>query len=229
MGFIPLNRPVVAAAFISVLGLAACAEDTTQMAGQSRTVPMTQEEVLGRTSMIYRAANIDGRKYTRFIIDQVAVYRGTDTSWGGASEQEIQEMAAFLRTEMVRALGDRFPVVTAPGPNVARIKLTLAGLENNAAVLAPVSRLIPIGLVTNIASSAAGKEGSFSGSVTLSGEIVDGQTNQSLVVFAQKRGPDAMDIGSTFSDRDAQKAAITGFADAFRERLDSIQKAGAPR
>jgi hypothetical protein len=173
--------------------------------------------------MVYRAPNVDARQYTKFMIDPVSVYRGTDADWGGATDQEIQQMAQFMRSELVRALGDRYPIVTGPGPGVARIRLTLAGLENNTAVVAPVSRVMPAGLVVNVTNAAVGKSGTFTGSVTISGEVVDSSSNKSLVVFAQKRGPDALDIGATFSSRDAQRAAITSFADAFRKRMDQIQ------
>jgi len=218
-----LKRTAMAAATVSVIGLAACTENASNLSGQPTKAPMAQGEVLGRGAMVYRAPNINARQYTKFIIDPVQIYRGTDADWGGASEQDIQEMAAFIRSEMVRALGDRFPVVTAPGPDVARIKLTLAGLENNTPVLAPVSRVLPFGLAVNVTNQLRDKEGSFTGAVTFSGEVVDSRSNQSLVVFAQRRGPDALDIGATMSDRDAQKAAVTSFADAFRKRLDDIQ------
>jgi len=218
-----LKKTAVAAMVIGAIGLAACTENSSNLAGQPTKAPLAKDEVLGRAAMVYRAPNLDAKKYTKFIIDPVQIYRGTDADWSGASEQDIQEIAAFIRSELVRSLGDRFPVVTAPGPDVARIKLTLAGLENNTAVLAPISRVLPFGLAVNVTNQARDKEGSFTGSVTLSGEIVDSRSNQSLVVFAQRRGPDAMDIAATMSDRDAQKAAITSFAEAFRKRLDAIQ------
>jgi hypothetical protein len=221
---------VPAALFASAAILAACSssEPTVQTAAE-RDVPMTESSnVAGRSGMVYRKPNVNLTQYTKFIVDPVQIYRGADADYGGATEQQIQQMAAFMRSEMVRTLGNR--VTNTPGPGVARIKLTLAGLEGNTPVVATVSRVLPVGLVANVVQSARDEPGSFTGSVTYVGEVVDAQTNQRIVVAAQKRSPDAMDIGATFSSEDAQKAAITGLAESVRKRVDDIQSAsGAPR
>ena len=223
-----LKQTAAAAALGSLVVLCACANEQPNVQPQAN-VPMQQEQVLGRTAMVYRAPNVDARKYTKFMIDPVQIYRGSDAQWSGASPEQVQQLAMFLRSEMIRALGDRYPVVTTPGPDVARIELTLAGLEDNVPVAATVSRIAPAGLAVSIVKQAADKPGTFSGSVTLTGEIVDSRTNQPLIVFAQKRYPDALDIGSTFSSTDAQRTAITSFADAFRKRLDTVQQQAAGR
>ena len=190
---------------------------------------MAESELAGRPAMVYRAPNMNARQYTRFIIEPVTVYRGSDATYEGTNEQELQELARFMRSEFVRVLGTRYPVVTAPGPNVARVKLMLAGVEGNTPVLAPVSRVLPVGLVANAAKSVGNAPGSFSGSATLAGEIVDSTSNAVLVSFVQKRYPDALDIGSTLSSNEAHKAAITGAAEAFRKRLDDIHSGSSQR
>jgi hypothetical protein len=221
-----MARTSASAAALGLLIALCTVASLPAMAQAPAAVELAQNAAAARNSMIYRAPGIDVRKYKKFMIDPVAVYRGTDTDWGGASEAEIQQLAALVRSEIVRALGDRYPVVDVSGPDVARIQLTLAGLENNASATA-AAQALPGGLVMSAANAAKGQAASFPGSVTLSGQITDSQTNQMLVVFVQKRSPDAMDLGATRSDRDAQKAAITSFADGFRKRLDEIQ-AGAP-
>lgn len=221
---------VSAAVIASAAFLSACSSsEPTVQTSETRAVPMTESgNVAGRSGMVWRAPNVNQAQYTKFIIDPVAIYRGADADFGGASEQQIQQMAAFMRSEMVRTLGNR--VTTTPGPGVARIKLTLAGLEGNTPVVATASRILPVGLVANLVQSARNEPGSFTGSVTYVGEVLDSQTNQRLIVGAQKRAPDAMDVGATLSSEDAQKAAITSLAETVRKRVDDVQSAsGAPR
>lgn len=221
---------VPAAVLASAAFLGACStEEPTVRTTATRDVPMTESSnVAGRTGMIYRAPNVNMAQYTKFIVDPVQIYRGADADYGGATEQQIQQMAAFMRSEVVRTLGTR--VTNTPGPGVARIKLTLAGLEGNVPVAATASRILPVGLVANVVQSARDEPGSFTGSVTYVAEVLDAQTNQRLIAGAQKRSPDAMDIGATFSSEDAQKAAITSLAEGVRKRVDDIQSAsGAPR
>lgn len=219
-----------AAMLMSAVILGACAEKTPQVETPvTQSVPMTeQSNVAGRAGMVYRAPDINYRQYTRFIVDPVQIYRGADANFGGASEQQIQEMADFMRSEMIRALGPR--VTNTPGPNVARVKLTLAGLEGNTPVVSTVSHLVPVGLVANAAQAARGAPGSFTGSVTYAVEVADSQSGKPLIVGVQKRSPGALDIPATVTSEYAQKAAITSFAEAFRKRVDEIQSAaGSPR
>jgi len=126
-----------------------------------------------------------------------------------------------MRSEFIRALGNRY-VTQTPGPGVARVKLVLAGLDDNVPVVSTVTRLAPAGLVMNTFNQAAGQPGSFTGSTTIAGSILDSQSNALLMSFVQKRSPDALDIGATLSSRDAQQAAISQGAEAFRKRLDAL-------
>ena len=222
---------VSAALLASAAFLGACSsnEPPPVETQATRSVPMSeQSDVAGRVGMVYRAPNVNAKQYTRFIVDPVQIYRAADANFGDATEQQKQDMARFMQSELVRTLGPR--VTTTPGPNVARIKMTLAGLEGNTPVAATASRILPVGLVANVVQSARGEPGSFTGSVTYSAEVVDSMSGTPIVVAVQKRSPDAMDIGATFSSADAQKAAITSVAEAFRKKVDEIQTmSGAPR
>lgn len=222
---------VPVAMFISAAMLGACASDKPAPVETSYTrgVPMAPAgDVAGRTGMVYRVPNVNLAQYTRFIIEPVAIYQGADADFGGASEQQIQQMASLMRSELVRELGPR--VTTTPGPNVARVKVTLAGLEGNTPVAATVSRVAPAGLVANVVQQARGAPGSFTGSVTYAAEVSDSQTGTPIIVGVQKRSPDALDITATLTSEAAQKAAITSFAEGFRKKVDEIQAAsGAPR
>lgn len=182
---------------------------------------MEKGELTGRTALVWRAPNLDVRRYTRVIIEPVEVYRGADADFGGADVQQQQQLADYMRGEFSRTLGQR--VAFAPGPGVARLKLTLAGLENNTPVVAPVSRVAPAGLVINLGKQVMNQPGSFSGGVTIAGQVLDSTTDQPLITFVQKRYPEAMNVVATLSSRDAQEAAIRQAAEAFKNRLDELQ------
>jgi hypothetical protein len=186
---------------------------------------MQSGEMGARPALVWRSPSADLRRYTRVIIDPVEIYHGPDANFGGADEQELRRLADYMRTEFIRAAGPQ--ATNMPGPGVVRVTLTLAGLENNTPVVAPVSRVMPVGLVTNLAKQAMDQPGSFTGGVTIAGHVTDAQTNQTIVTFVQKRYPDAMNVMATFTSRDAHQAAIRQAAEAFRNRLDEIQKAGS--
>ncbi len=225
-----LKHIPIAVAIASTLLIAGCASNKPpELSGG--TVPqegaMQEQQLAGRTAMVWRAANLNPRAYTRFIVSPVQIYQGADAKWGDSTEADRQQMAQYLQSQFTRVLQERHQLAQAPGPGVARINLILAGLDNNIPVVATVSRLAPAGLVINAAKSVGGQPGSFTGSVTVAGSIVDSQTNAALISFIQKRSPDALNIGATLSSRDAWEAAISQAADAFKKRLEEVQTKGA--
>jgi hypothetical protein len=220
----------IAVAITSTVLIAACASNQPpQLSGG--TVPqesaMQEQQLAGRTAMVWRAANLNPRAYTRFIVSPVQIYQGADAKWGDSTAADREQMAQYMQSQFIRVLQERHQLAQAPGPGVARLNLILAGLDNNIPVIATVSRLAPAGLVINSAKSVGGQPGSFTGSVTIAGSIVDSQTNATLISFIQKRSPDAMNIGATLSSTDAWQAAISQAADAFKKRLEDVQNRGA--
>ena len=225
-----LKHIPIAVAIASTVLIAGCASNQPpQLSGG--TVPdqgaMQEQQLAGRTAMVWRAANLNPRAYTRFIVSPVEIYQGADAKWGDSTAADRQQMAQYLQSQFIRVLQERHQLAQAPGPGVARLNLILGGLDNNIPVVATVSRLAPAGLVINATKSVAGQPGSFTGSVTIAGSIVDSQTNATLISFIQKRSPDAMNIGATLSSTDAWQAAISQAADAFKKRLEEVQNKGA--
>jgi hypothetical protein len=223
-----MNIPWISAAAIiagSAL-LSACASTEPPKLQATGGPPMHEQDIGGRSTLVYLAPNTDFKKYKKFIVDPVDIYRGADAQFADASEQDKEQLAQFMHSAFAGSLAARYPVVSAPGPDVVRIHLTLAGLENTVAGVGTVSHLLPAGLVLNLANSATGNPGSFSASVTIAGKITDSQSDKLIVSFIQKRFPDAMDITNTVTSLDSQKAAISETAETFRKRVDKIQAGG---
>ncbi len=148
---------------------------------------------------------------------------GRDADFGSVSQKEIKEIADFYRSEFIRVLDGRYPVVNAPGPNVLRIKLILAGVETTRSAIAVATRIIPFGLAMNLGKSAAGIKGSFIGTATCAAEFYDTETNVLVASFITKRGPNAMDLTAVLTGLDAAKKAITDLAEKFVETIDKLQ------
>jgi hypothetical protein len=175
-------------------------------------------------TLIYKKPGVDGKKYTKFIIDPVEIYKGEDAQFGGVPLEDQKKIAEFVKTEFTRILQNGYAIVNAPGPDVLRLKFTLAGLEKTNPAMATVTHVIPIGLVMNLGKSAAGMNGSFMGSVTLAGELYDSQTNTLVFSFLTKKAPNAMDITTVLTGLNAAKKSVTEMAEKFKENIDKIQK-----
>lgn len=226
-------KPTQAAIIIgSAVLLGACVPKTTQLEGYegASTPPgaqMAQGEAAGAPAMVYRAPNADLTKYTKFWFPPTQIYSGPDASFDGASEQDKQKIADYMHAEFVKVIGEKYAVVNAPGPGVAKVQLTLGGLKNNVPVVSPVAHLAPVGLAVNLVKQVADKPAIATGYVTIAVQVSDSQSNETLVSVIQNRAPDAMDIPASFSSTDAQEAAIDQAANAMLKRINAIQAKGA--
>lgn len=182
-------------------------------------------------SLVYIKEGATFGQYSKFIIDPVEIYRGTDASWhkGKVTEQDKQQLAEFARAEFVRVLGKKYSIVNQPGPGVLRVKLTVADVELTTTALALVSHLSPAGMGMNLLGTGAGKQGSFMGSVTMSIELRDAQTDTALAAALTKQTPLAVDVSKTVGKLAAARYGVTETAEKFTSAFDRARAAaGGP-
>jgi hypothetical protein len=180
-------------------------------------------DVAGRSAMVWRAPHLDPewRSYTHVLLDPVEIYRGPDADFGGADAQQQQQIADVVSREYSRVIAPF--AASAPGPGVVRLRIMLAGLENNVPVAATASRVVPVALAMNLGRAAMGQPGTFTGGVLLAGQLIDAQTNEPLVTAVQRCYPPILNMKATFSSREAQEVAIRDAAEDFRRRLVEIK------
>lgn len=156
--------------------------------------------------------------YSRFIVDPVEIYKGEDHGFGDIPEEDRRMMAEFTRKELIRVIGEKYPVVDKPGPGTLRIKLILVGLEKTNTVMRGLTYGNPMGVVMNLGKGALGEKGSFLGSITLAGEFWDTQADTVNAAFISKLHPFAMEF--SFTPWDAAKLGVTKLATDFRNYID---------
>lgn len=206
----------------AVAALAACSGEPAprqQLASSAQLQPNPDRP----SDLRYVNPNVDLKQYRRFMVDPVEIYKGADAQFGNTTPEQQREVAEFVRQEFERMLRQRYQVVSAPGPGVARLHFTLAGLEATMPVLATATHVAPAGLAMNVLKGATGSQGSFMGSVTLAGEFYDSMTNNLIGAVVTKRSANAMDVTSVFTGLDAAKAGVTDGAEAFVAAIDRAQ------
>lgn len=213
------------ACVVLAAAVAACTSGPDQPAGLASQGPAmtTSERVPG--AVAWRSPDLDATKYTRFYIPQVKIYEGADAEYGQATPQDKQTAATYMQQEFKRVLGERYAIANQPGPNTARLELTLAGLTDNIPVASSVASVAPIGLARNIVSGS--QSAVFSGSVTYKGEVYDSQTGKLVAAFVSTKTPPPLDLGATIDTRAAQMAAISDAARDVRDAIQSAQQAAA--
>jgi len=133
-------------------------------------------------------------KYDRFMVDSVIFFFADDSEYKGIDPNEMKELADKFNQAIVAAFKDKYPIVTEPGPDVARIRIAITGVKANKPGVSAVSSILPIGLAFSLVKKGA--TGSYSGSGTTSAEleILDTTTNQPIVAAVDEQS-------ASFGDR----------------------------
>jgi hypothetical protein len=207
-----------------IIGLSGCASSDTSppSTGMASAASMSQDpERPG--AWVYRTPNANLRQFTRFIVEPVEVYRGSEASFGSMTNSQITEIAQYLTSEVRRELGSGYALTTQPGPNTARITMKLAGVEQTVPGAATVSRILPIGAVANAVQGTTGGSGSFTGAIILAAEVYDSQSSQLLVAAVRKYNPPVFDLEATLSTMDTARSAARQAAQNLRAAIDRVQ------
>jgi hypothetical protein len=204
-----------------LLMITACSNDMTR----GNVPPSAQMEESPRyaRTMRYVRSDVDYRKYNSFIIDPADIYTGADAEFGSASQQDKLDMAAYTYAEFRDIIGAKYPLVNAPGPNVARIHMTVVGMEATQPLLSTVTHLAPAGLALNTLKGVSGGKGSFMGSVTLEIDIFDSVSNELIGAVVTNQQANALDITSVPSKYGAARTGVQEGAEKLLKSIDEIQ------
>jgi hypothetical protein len=162
--------------------------------------------------------------YRRFILDPPRVFRGQGSGYGDLPDAEVQAIAEMFNEETRAALGTAYPVVTQPGPGVARLRFTLIAVSETVPYVSTATRVIPIGAAINLLKGSAGGSGTLTGSVTYGIEAYDSQSGELLAAAVRELTPGAFDLSATLGTEETARAVARDAAAKLRARLDSIQR-----
>lgn len=149
---------------------------------------------------------MDWSFYKNCILEPAVIYSGSDNQLSKLSETDKTEVATSVQIDFQQSLRNRFALVNTSSVNTLRIRVTLTGVETNTMVLSALTKVTPIGLVSNGIKSFNGEQGRLSGSVTYAVEVYDSASGKLLRAYVTKQYPRAESITSSFGSLDAAEA-----------------------
>ena len=128
--------------------------------------------------MTWRKSGVDHTKYNKFMVDYVVFILAEDSEYKGIDGDEMKKLGDAASLAFVNALKEKYPVVSEPGPGVARLKLAIAGLKQSRPVLSGVTTVVPVGMAVSVLKK--GVTGAWTGSGATEAELMalDSMTNE---------------------------------------------------
>lgn len=143
--------------------------------------------------------------YSKFIIEPVIVNLDWKRREFRPDRTTLKSFANYMHNAIVNAIGDRYMIVSQPGPGVAQMRIALTDIETSSPVfnVLPHTRLSGEGL----------------GGASMEAELLDSQTGEQIGALIEGQKGSRFSFASLEKWGDA-KAVMDDWAKRFRERLD---------
>lgn len=189
-------------------------------------------EAEGSTAMKYVNPEADMKKYKKFILERIIVWLKNDAEYKGIDPDAFKAMTDYFHEALVRELGNDYPLVTEPGPDVMRLRIAITDLVPTKVGMTVVVLVTPYATVADLASGAASKGGvgsaPYLGHAGIEAEGIDSVTLQPVFAYVDERYGKKYDVENPGSYFKAYKEwgyvqqAFDYWAKKFRTRLDEI-------
>ncbi len=162
----------------------------------------------------------DYKKYKRFMVDSVIFYLSDNNAYKGFDPQEMKDLADAFNTELAAAFRNKWPMVSEPGPDVARIRIAITNLKPSNPARSVVSTILPIGMAISLVKKGAA--GGWTGSGETGIEVVcqDSVTNEPFLMAVDQR---KAAFEKRFSKWDSAKEAFRFWAERTVYLIDEAQ------
>jgi hypothetical protein len=169
---------------------------------------------------------VDFAKYDKLMVDSVLFYFDQQSEDKGIDAAKMKEMTDIFNEEFVKTLQGKYPIVTEPGPGVARVRVAITDLKLNnptASTVSTITSLTPMGLGVNLVTRGA--KGSWVGSGMTAAEVMvlDAATNDVIAVGADER---AAGFTERYTEMGSVNAAFKFWAERIVHFLDEARGVG---
>ncbi len=160
----------------------------------------------------------DYKSYTKVMFDSVEVYLTPNPNYKGLQPDTLKRMTDNVLTSFKRALEPEYQVVTAPGPDVLRVRTAITGVELVKPPMNPTD-VIPVKFLFKAAT------GGFSAMVpemSAEMEVLDAQGNRLAAAAVTRKGDQSLKQGEQVTWKELD-AISSYWAKGFRQRLDELR------
>ena len=80
---------------------------------------------------VYMDETVDFSKYNKLLVDRIKIFFKDDSEYKGIDPDELQVLTNYFYEAINKAVGDAYPLVTEPGPDVLRLRIAVTDLVPN--------------------------------------------------------------------------------------------------
>ena len=163
-------------------------------------------------TFVFQDPETDFSQYDKLMVERIKVWFKEDAEYKGIDPAEIKDLTDYFHKAIVEAVGDQYPIVREPGPDVLRLRIAMTDLVPTKPSASLVTLVVPFlwlaeagsGVVTDEAGSTP-----FVGEVTIELEALDSQSNRQVAAFIERK------IGLKYHWNKGVKTGVTDYLKAY--------------
>lgn len=168
--------------------------------------------------LVFAKPGLDLSSYRRVMLEPT---EGHLPDAEGIDIEAVQkELANYVDAKLNEKLSRSFEIVANPAPDVLRIRFRIVGAE--ATSKAQLVMMVPPFSMVNMVSP----KGAFTGSVTLAGEFLEGDSKEASAAFVAYGSRPGIDATVAFRRWDAAKKVIDKVTERLASDLEALHSAG---
>ena len=191
----------------------------------------------------YKNTAVDYSKYNKLLVDRIKIFFKDDSEYKGIDPDELKVLTDYFYEAIKKEVGDAYPMVNEPGPDVLRLRVAVTDLVPNKPEASVATLVIPFAWVADAGSGVAkGDAGStvFTGEATVEVEALDSESSEQLVAFIETEAGKKYNwthgvtkgvtgYMSAYSKWNYTKQAMDDWAHLLRVRLDAAHGITTPK
>lgn len=174
--------------FVVLMGLmflVACAAAPPKTGFLGEYADKLQPGPEGGAKLRWLKPGVDFSKYNKVMVDPISFVASDDSEASAAKDLDpakVKELSDKCTQAVVDAIKEKYPVVTEPGPDVARVRFAIADLKKSYPVISGVTSVVPIGLALTILKRPVTGSWTGGGSTVSQVMVTDSVTNDVIAV-----------------------------------------------
>ena len=175
----------------------------------------------------------DPKKYHKILLDKIMVSLKDNEEYKAVDPDALKTLTDYFHDAIVKEVGDAYPVVNEPGPDVERVRIAITDIAPTKTAMTVIVLLAPYGSVADLASGVASKGGvgsaPYLGHAGVEAEGLDSETLQPVFSYVDQRFGkkyDPKNPAGAYFGAYKEWAYVKDFFDywakKFRQRLDEL-------
>ena len=160
----------------------------------------------------YIDAAVDFSKYNKLLVDRIKIFFKDDSQYKGIDPDELKVLTDYFYDAIKKAVGDAYPLVKEPGPDVLRLRIAVTDLVPNKPEASVATLVIPFAWVADAGSGVAkGETGStvFTGEASIEFEALDSVSSEQLAAYIET------ETGKKYNWAKGVTKGVTGYMNAY--------------